>query len=242
MNGSLILYYSKYKHGFFNQDRLTIESLYDNNKWSAYRIVKEFPAKAWNERSVARILSKYKATGTTARKSGSGRPVTVATAENMEIVEELISSQESQPGTHKSPREIAKRLNVGRESVRTMVKKLGLKVSKRVHTPQINASCRQRRTERSELLANRFNTKRIVKRLVWQDEVYFTLQVKKNSQNDVVYHRGLKSEVDPERLSRKHNTFSKKLMVSAAITWHGVTRPFFIDEDGMKVTHAILLW
>ena len=76
---------------FSTKDRLTIESLYDNNKWSAYRIVKEFPAKAWSERSVARILSKYKATGTTARKSGSGRPVTVATAENMEIVEELIS-------------------------------------------------------------------------------------------------------------------------------------------------------
>jgi hypothetical protein len=79
----------------------------------------------------------------------------------------------------------------------------------------------------------------MVERLVWQDECYFTLQVRKNRQNDVVYHQGLKSQVNPKRLSRENNSFSKKLMVSAAITWSGATKPFFIDEDGLKVNGAL---
>ena len=48
-----------------------------------------------NLKAVQRLVKKYKLTGTIEGKSGSGRPVTATTAENKE------------PGTYKSPREIA---------------------------------------------------------------------------------------------------------------------------------------
>ena len=52
------------------------------------------------------LIKKIDETGDTKRKQGSGRPRSVRTADNVAKVEELISSQEDQPGTSKSPREI----------------------------------------------------------------------------------------------------------------------------------------
>ena len=57
------------------------------------------------------------------RRPGSERPRTVTTAENEEMVEELICSQEEKPGTHLSPREIEKYTGISRSSVRRMVKR-----------------------------------------------------------------------------------------------------------------------
>ena len=57
------------------------------------------------------------------RRPGSGSLRTAKTAENEEIVEDLICSQEESPGSHMSPREIEKHTGIGRSSVRRMVKR-----------------------------------------------------------------------------------------------------------------------
>ena len=44
------------------------------------------------------------------RKKGSGRPRSARTTENESFVEEMICSQEDEPGTHASPREITREL------------------------------------------------------------------------------------------------------------------------------------
>ena len=57
------------------------------------------------------------------RRTSSGRPITVTTDEIAEIVEELVGSQEDFPGTHKSPRKIARNVGISRSSVRRLVKR-----------------------------------------------------------------------------------------------------------------------
>ena len=47
--------------------------------------------------------------------------------------------------------------------------------------------------------------------------------------------------MQPERLYSKGNKFSKKVMVSAVITWKGVSQPFFIGGNGIKVNGASCL-
>jgi hypothetical protein len=61
---------------------------------------------------VHRIIMKAKETGSTSRKYGSGRRRTATTVENKSYVEEAIVSQEDNPGTQKSQRQIASNLNV----------------------------------------------------------------------------------------------------------------------------------
>ena len=62
----------------------------------------------------------------------------------------------------------------------------------------------------------------------------FSLQVPTNCQNKRVYFNGPKKDVQPERLYREGNKFSKKVIVTAVITWKGVSQPFFIGGNGIK--------
>ena len=70
------------------------------------------------------------------RKTVSGQPITVTTDENPELVEELICSQEEFPGTHKSPREIARNVGISRSSVRRLVKRRKINQFKIMKTPR----------------------------------------------------------------------------------------------------------
>ena len=81
-----------------------------------------------------RLIQKYKETGTMERKTGSGRPITVCTEENMDLVEELICSQE-EPHTHLAPRKISEQTGISRTSIRRMVKRRKIKQFKRLKTP-----------------------------------------------------------------------------------------------------------
>ena len=62
-----------------------------------------------------------------------------------------------------------------------------------------------------------------------------------NCQNNRVCFNGSKKNVLPERLYSKGNKFSKMVMVSSVITWKGVSQPFFIGGNGIKVNGASYL-
>ena len=112
---------------FSNEEKTIIKNDFNKKQWSAYRICKEHPTKNWNKVSVQRLLNRFKENGSMDRKPGSGRPRTATTAENEEIVEDLICSQEESPGSHMSPREIKKHTGIRRSSVKRIVKRKGLK-------------------------------------------------------------------------------------------------------------------
>ena len=59
-------------------------------------------------------------------------------------------------------------------------------------------------------------------------------EVKTNRKNNVVYGRS-KNAVPEENLTHPQNTFSKKLMVSAILSWRGVSKPIFVADEKIKV-------
>jgi len=78
--------------------------------WSEY--LEEHPTKHGIIWSVQQIINKFKEEGTMERKKGSGRPRSVITKENEEIVKQMIYSQEDAPHTHMSPREIKRNTRI----------------------------------------------------------------------------------------------------------------------------------
>ena len=60
----------------------------------------DHPEYEWNINGAKKLLKKIDKTGEVAWKGGSERPKSVRTEENTELVEEMILSQEGQPGTH----------------------------------------------------------------------------------------------------------------------------------------------
>ena len=62
--------------------------------------------------------------------------------------------------------------------------------------------------------------------LRWSD---FSLQIPINSQNDRVYFKDRKEDFPDKNFSHQTNKQSVKVMVSATLTWFGVTKPLFVN-------------
>ena len=142
-----------------------IEACHLEKGWGARRILKEFPGRNWNLSSVSYQIKKIKDTGSTSRKQGSGRPRTAVNDDNKGyvVLEEMIMSQEDQPGTHKSLREISRDLNVSHTSVRRMTKELNLKPFKRIGVSRRDQKVKQKRKTRSKNLNDRYSIAKVKK-------------------------------------------------------------------------------
>ena len=77
----------------------------------------------------------------------------------------------------------------------------------------------------------------MVEKTVWQDEKNFTLDVPVNLHNDWVYGKGKDPDAPDENLFASTNNMSRKVMVSAGISWYSATKPFFVNESGIKVNN-----
>ena len=71
---------------------ISIKDLYNFKGYGAKRLISEFPAKGWKKTTVNDFLKSLKETGSTTRKSGSGRPRTVRTVANISAVNDLVLS------------------------------------------------------------------------------------------------------------------------------------------------------
>ena len=166
---------------FSSEDKAIIKNDYEEKGWTAFRIFKEHESKKWVLSSVQHLLKRFKEDGSMKRRTGSGRPITVTTDENAELVEELICSQEDFPVAHKSPREIARNVDINRSSARRFVKRRKINQYKRMEIAHMNNGTRERRAIRSGNLAERFDRNpRLVEKFAYQDEKVFTLEVPKN--------------------------------------------------------------
>ena len=170
------------------------------------------------------------------RKEGSAPPRSVTTEENADLIEELIFSQEEGPHTHLAPHKIAKQTGISRSSIKRMIKRRNFRQFKRVKSSEMNDGCCNRRYARTIALAEKFerNT-RMIEETVQQDEKDFTLEVLVKLQNDRVYGKGKNFDVPDENFFASTTMMSRKVMVSTAISWYGNTKPFFVNENGIKV-------
>ena len=85
-------------------------------------------------------------------------------------------------------------------------------------------------------MAEKFSKKRSIKRCVWQDDKDFIVDVPFNAQNNRVYGIDKKDKIPGNPLFHHAHKQPTKVMVSACVTWKGTTKPFFVNENGLKVS------
>ena len=177
------------------------------------------------------LIKRFEAFGTTEIQKDSGHPIRVTTLENKKVVKEMICSQEDPPGTHVPSKDIAKGLKTSQFSVRRMIKRKRIKQFKRLKMPYINDTTQKRRLECAGCLLEKFEINPImIEREVFKDKRDFLLQLPLNSQNYRIYFKSRKNDVPDKILSHQTNRQSVKVMVSASLTWFGVTKPVFVDK------------
>src|ERR1700759_513988 len=117
------------------------------------------------------------------RKISSGRPKSARSNENINKVQELICSQEGQPGTSSSTRQVATEIGISATSVRRIAKMdLSLSSFKRMPVQVINDATRVKRLTRSKMLLRRLTVQK-AKRVFFTDEKIFYLNPPVNRQN-----------------------------------------------------------
>jgi len=212
------------------EDKMRIQTLCEQG-WGYKRILTAYRQKQWKLDSVKLICKKVKQTSSAVnRKAGSGRPKSARSEENIHAVLKLICSQEDQPGTRKSTREIAQEVGISQTSVRTIAKKdLGLRCFKRTPAQVLTAATKQKRLERSKALLTRLSVARS-KKVFFTDEKAFYIQHPVNTQNNRVWGAGRKTDVSTERLLVQRAKFSQHVMVSAGVCWGGKGRLHFVPD------------
>jgi hypothetical protein len=217
------------------EDRLLIKNLRIEKKWGAKKMSKEFPNKPWKISTVSDLIRKIDLTGGIERTRGSGRPKTIRTAVNINLVRNLIHSPGNAPGTHKSPREIEREATISHSTVRRIIKlDLLMNVYKRIPVQQLSNVNKEKRLHCCMQLLERF-PERSVRRIWFTDEKMFTVSTPINSQNDRVYSTACKKiNVDSKRILVERSHFSKSIMVSVGVSKMGKTNVVFV-EPGAKV-------
>jgi len=97
---------------FSDEEKILIKSLHLSKGYNASRLLAEFSDKGWTKRSINRLFQKLRETGTVDRHVGSGRPRSARTEENIDLVDDLIVSQEDKPQTHRTVQEIARETGI----------------------------------------------------------------------------------------------------------------------------------
>ena len=100
-----------------DKEKALIENNFNEKSWNAYKIWKGHPNFECSRMAVHKLIKKIKETWLTERRKGSGRPVTATSEEIASILEELVCSQEDEPGNQNSIREIAPRISISKSSV-----------------------------------------------------------------------------------------------------------------------------
>ena len=207
--------------------------------YGAKRIIEDRPEKNWGLRNVGYLLKKIDETDDVKRREGSGRPKSSRTENNINAVKELISSLEDKSGTHATPNEISKMMDIPRTLIRRIIAEdLKLQPFKKIKGQRIDTRTKEKRIERCPNLLRVF-TKQVLERAFFSDEKIFKVTQLLNVQNDRTYALSAykKSTIENKRLYVERSGFPMSLMVSVAVSKVGISFIFFV-ESGAKVNGA----
>ena len=143
------------------EDKMRIQTLREQGL-GAKAIQAAYPQKGWKRTTLQKMCQRIDKTGSAVeRKVGSGRPKSARSAANIAMVQEMICSQEDEPGTSKSTRQIAGEMGISATSVRAIAKvDLGLSSFRRMPVQVINEATRLKRLTRSKQLIRRLTVKK----------------------------------------------------------------------------------
>ena len=224
---------------FTKEDRILIMELRVVKGYGAKRLLQEFLQKHWSLAAISRLLKQIAVTGSSDRKHGSGGTNSARMQANIEAVEEMILSQEENPGTHRSIREIARETGIKKSTVHRIVhKELRLKCLKKKRAQELTDANKLSRLVRAKQLLREYPAHQV--QFIWfTDEKLFTVSAPKNAQNDRLYAPVdmKKKEVSAARQLCTRSTFSKSVMVSVGVSTLGCTDLIFI-ELGIKINGA----
>ena len=185
------------------------------------------------------LLKKIYKTGDVKRREGSGRPKSSRTENNINAVKQLILSQEDKPGTHATPNEISKMMDISRISIRRIIAQdHKLQPFKKIKGQQIDTRTKEKRVKQCPNLLRVF-TKQVLETAFFSDENIFKVTQLLNVQNDRAYAPSAykKSTIQNKPLYMDRSGFLMSLMVSVAVSKVGKSSIFFV-KPGAKVNGA----
>ena len=161
--------------------------MWECKRFSARRLLREFPNKNWKRQMLDDFLQRLRTTGSIERMAGSARPQSSRTADNVAAVDELVQSQEGQPQTHLSTRQISRNLRLPRMTVRCIIRDdLRLKCMKRKRVQELTTANRDARLVRAEQPLQHFS-EAYTCFVVFMDEETFMILAPSNPKNDRLY-------------------------------------------------------
>jgi len=158
-----------------HEDKMRIQTPHEQGL-GAKAIRSRYPAKQWSLNTLKTICRHITKTGSVVtRQSGSRRPKSARTAQNIAAVGDMICSQEDQPGTSKSSCQIAKTLGMSDRSVRCIAKMdLELSAFRRMRAQVLSDAVKLKQLEQCRALLRRLTVNK-VKQVFFIDEKNFYL-------------------------------------------------------------------
>ena len=105
-----------------SSDKVIIKYYQLDKRYGKWKLLTEIRYRDCALKGLRNLIKKTDQTGPIDLKSGSGRPRSPWTNDNIEYAEEKTLSQETNPGSHSTPAEISKRLDISESSVQRIVK------------------------------------------------------------------------------------------------------------------------
>ena len=167
--------------------------------------------------------------GTMEDRDRSGRPRSACTPAKIKALRERI-----QRNPKRSLRKTAKDMNIGHESVRTIVEQ-DLKMSPyKIRTRQLLTDLqKQKRKERAKILLNCLKGGTEKGEIVFSDEKLFSVEAKFNTQNDRILGKSPKDLPDHLRF------VSRRQKPSSVMVWGAISKswksPLIFVKEGVKV-------
>ena len=115
--------------------------------------------------SIYKLLKRFHEGNAMDRRGSLGRRQTINTSKIGNLIVNWICSEEDNPGSHMSPRELKKNQRYKPYVIRRMIKRRGWMHFKRLKTTIISSGTQERRTKRAGVLADRFRKIRSVKKM-----------------------------------------------------------------------------
>jgi len=142
---------------FSDEDRILRKKSLHLKGYTANRLTDKFLEKSWTKRGVNKLLKNLRDAGTVDRRPVSSRPRSARSEENVETVNDLVSSQEDKPQTHRSVREISRETGINQSSMsRIICKDLRLKCFTRRRAQELTDVNCAAHMKRAKLLLQNF--------------------------------------------------------------------------------------